>query len=356
MSTVWVELGEGRYPVHLEETLGGLPAALGRAVEGRRAVLITEPRVEGLWGARVTALLAEAGWTLDKVLLPEGEAAKSVDAWWEGVGGLLAAGVDRQTAVIALGGGALGDAAGLIAATALRGLRWVQLPTTLLAMVDASVGGKTAINHPRGKNLVGAFHQPAMVFAATEVLATLPEVQRASGLAEVVKVALMLDAGLLAAVEARAGALRRGEPAALRGVVARAVALKAGIVARDPTERGVRTVLNAGHTVGHAVESISGMPHGQAVGIGLLAELRWAERAGLCTATGLSDRLEALLLALGLPVSLPPLTAKALFEGMLMDKKRSADTICLPVPTQAGEAALVRVTVSELSEFVGGLG
>ena len=249
----------------------------------------------------------------------------------------------------------MGDLAGFVAATVMRGVPFVQIPTTLLSLVDSSVGGKTGLNHAGGKNLVGAFHQPRLVYGALQALTSLPDAERISGLAEVVKTALLGDVPLLDLIEERAEDLRRGDPQITRRVVTRCVQTKSDIVARDELESGVRTILNAGHTVGHAYEAVLGgavIRHGEAVALGLIAETRWAIRTGHCVDNALADRLTRILGALGLPTTPPDTRHEALVAAMQLDKKSSSDTIVLPVPVRVGEMKLVRVPRTQLSELV----
>jgi shikimate kinase/3-dehydroquinate synthase len=270
---------DGPCPVRVARDPAEL-VALVDAVAPSRRLLITDEHVAARWGE------AAAGWFRagSPLVLRAGEEHKTVAAWAAAVDAILQQRPTRDTTVLALGGGVVGDLAGFAAATALRGLPVVQLPTTLLAMVDSSLGGKTAVDHPLGKNLVGAFHPPVAVGAWPGFLATLPPRELASGYAEVVKTALVGDPGLLAL----AGELP------LEDVVRRCLAVKSALVARDPWDRGVRAWLNAGHTVGHAVERVAGYgawTHGEAVSVGLVAEARWAVRAGVCLDPTLPDRL-----------------------------------------------------------------
>ncbi len=352
--TVEVALGERAYPVIVTEGgWSGLADALDAGGLPRRAVLVTEARVGPLWADAVARALPEHA--LRRVVLPAGEAEKTVETWAACVDALLASGIDRKTPVLALGGGVLGDIAGFAAASVLRGVPVVQLPTTLLAMVDSSVGGKTGVNHARGKNLIGAFHQPRLVWAALDALGTLDAAERTAGLGEVIKTALIGDAELFAALERDADALARGAPGALAPVIARCVALKADVVGRDEREGGWRAVLNAGHTLGHAWEQVQGygaLRHGEAVALGLIAEARWAVRRGVCVEPELPARLERLARALGLPVRPPRAPPERLLAAMAVDKKASADTLVVPVPRRVGEMVLVDLPIADLAELL----
>jgi shikimate kinase/3-dehydroquinate synthase len=352
---VRVELGERAYPVVVAAGLAGLGAALRERFGAARLRVVTDDRVAPLWLGALQAELARAELAAEVLVIPAGEEHKHRDTWWSIVDGLLRAGVDRRSLVLALGGGVVGDMTGFAAASVARGLDWVQVPTTLLAMVDASVGGKTGFNHPLGKNLVGAFHQPRLVWTALETLGTLPERERRAALAEVVKHALIEDAGWLADLEAQAGALARGDAEVVRAAVLRCVRSKARVVAADEREQGGREVLNLGHTVGHAIEAVTGFStwlHGEAVAIGLVAELRWTERSGLAE-EGCAARVEALLRALGLPVTVDCETAQ-IVAAMGLDKKAHGAMLKLPVCVRPGVVRVISIPRDDLTGLVEG--
>ncbi len=337
-----VELGERAYPVVITDGFDGLAARLA----GRRRVLIADSALPQRW---IDAAAAELG--VAPILLDVSEATKTVATWQRAVDALLAAGVDRRTLVCALGGGVLGDIVGFAAASTNRGLPFVQLPTTLLAMVDSSVGGKTGVNHTLGKNLIGAFHQPDLVWASLDSLGTLPERELRAGLAEVVKTALIGDARFFERLES----IDPLSPDELPGVVARCVQLKAQVVAADEREAGVRAVLNAGHTVGHAYEAVLGygvLKHGEAVGLGLIAETAWAVRAGHCADPGVPARLERLLHRLGLPTEPPKADPDALVNAMRRDKKGRGDSVRLPVQSAIGAMMMVDLPFASLPELI----
>jgi len=306
------------------ERLGGL---VRRATGAGRVVVVSDARVAELHGGRALRSLRRAGVAADLVRVPRGEPAKRpavLARLWERLASL---GVARREALVALGGGAVGDVAGFAAATWLRGIPWVCVPTTVLAQVDSSIGGKTGIDLARGKNLVGAFHQPLLVVADPDTLATLPSRQRRSGLAEVVKTGMAVDAALFRWVERHAEALERGDPAVLTVAVRATLAAKARVVRRDVRERegGVRTALNLGHTLGHAIEAAHGyrrMLHGEAVAVGMCAAAWLSVRlAGLTERDRL--RLIDLLGRLRLPRTMPPTSAARLQAAMRHDKKRA---------------------------------
>jgi len=255
--------------------------------------------------------------------LPEGEQAKTLDVARQGWDRLLEAGCDRTSTVVALGGGAVGDLAGFVAATYMRGINFVQVPTTLLAQVDASIGGKTAIDHHRAKNLIGAFHQPRVVLVDVSVLTTLPALEFRSGLAEVIKHGIVLDASYFEDLEDSLPALLRRDLPTLERVVAGSCRIKAGVVERDEQEAELRHVLNYGHTIGHALEAVTGYTrwaHGEAVSLGIVAEAKVAERLGIAR-THTTDRQVRLLQAAGLPVSGLGASPPVIIEALGRDKK-----------------------------------
>ncbi|HYO17010.1 MAG TPA: 3-dehydroquinate synthase [Thermoanaerobaculia bacterium] len=319
-----------------EDALAAALPDLQSWASGRTVFVVTTPRVLGLHGECLDSLAeAAARWVVLEV--EEGEGAKTV-AWAERLwNAMLAAGGKRDSRVVAFGGGSVGDLAGFAAGCFLRGVGFVQIPTTLLAQVDAAVGGKTAVDLPGGKNTVGLFYHPAMVVCDTRVLPTLPREELRSGLVEVVKMAALLDPELFERVEMRLGGLLDGDPAALGPVVAGAVAAKIDVVERDPGEAGDRRLLNFGHTLGHAIESAgsySGLRHGEAVAYGILFALRLALRRGLDRET--AERIASLLGRLGLP-PLPPLDPGELIAHMARDKKARESGLVWVLPRALGE-------------------
>jgi 3-dehydroquinate synthase len=324
--------------------LDGLGAFVRAATGARHIVVVSDARVAQLYGARALRSLQAAGCSADLLRVPPGERSKSPRrlVWlWERCAAL---GLDRRGAVVALGGGVTGDLAGFLAATYLRGVPWVDVPTSLLAQVDSSVGGKTAVNLAAGKNLAGAFHQPVGVLVDPDVLRTLSVRQRRAGFAEVVKLGLAADR--------HADALAAGEPQALAGAVARSIRAKARVVLADERERegGPRTALNLGHTTGHALEVVTGfraLLHGEAVALGLrVATALSVSEAGL----RLEDRvrLEVLLDLFGLPWKLPPVPVGRLLDAMRGDKKRSAQTIRWVLTPRIGHASVPRLISGRL--------
>ena len=345
-----VALGERSYPIALAPLARLGPVMASRLTPGR-CILVTNPVVRPLHGDAAVASLVAAGWTPQVIEVPDGEVNKTLATWQALVLALLEAGVDRRTPLIALGGGVTGDEVGFAAATALRGVPFVQVPTTLLAMVDASVGGKTGVNAPQGKNLVGAFHQPVLVLADVGVLATLSDAELRCGLGEVVKHAVLADPTFFAWLEDNAQAVLARDRAALTHCVHRCCVIKAEVVASDERESGRRALLNLGHTIGHAIEKVLGfgvIRHGEAVGIGMVAEANLAVQRGVAD-PALPRRIAALLRSLGLPTSWPGLTTDDLLAAATMDKKMSRGRLTLTVPRALGDVRLEQVDLLELT-------
>jgi 3-dehydroquinate synthase len=281
-----VELGERSYPVYVE---AGLLERVGPLIKevlpaAGKCVVITSETVHGIHGETLETSLEEAGINGGVVLVPDGEAAKSWAVAEQLIGELLLKGLDRQSMVVAFGGGAIGDLSGFVASIYLRGVRLVQVPTTLLSQVDSSLGGKAAVNHPMGKNLIGSFHQPSLVVSDPGLLATLPRRELLSGLGEVVKHGVIADGDLFDYVGEHGEEMLEADPDHLSHAVRRSVAIKARLVALDERDdKGIRAALNYGHTIGHAVEALSGMEvrHGEAVALGMVAAARISEELGL---------------------------------------------------------------------------
>lgn len=347
-SKVKVDLGERSYVVHIGAC--DLTARLSELPQSRgAAVIITNQTVGPLYGGPVAAALAGRHTQVHSLSLPDGEAYKTWDTLHAIHTFLLQHHCDRHTTLYALGGGVVGDIAGFAAATFMRGVPFVQIPTTLLAMVDSSVGGKTAVNHPLGKNMIGAFHQPSAVIADLATLDTLSARERSAGLAEVIKYGCANDAALFAWLEAELAALLQGDRNALEHAVARSVAIKAAVVAQDETEQGARAVLNFGHTFGHAIEAGLGFGqwlHGEAVGCGMVLAARLSERLGTIDAATV-QRIRSLVQRAGLPVDLPQLpggdSVQRYLDLMRGDKKAADGAPRFVVLTALGAARLERV-------------
>jgi 3-dehydroquinate synthase len=319
-----VNLGARAYRIVVRagalETVG---PELAKLRVGRRAALVSDAAILRLHGEPVRQGLKAAGFEVTEILLPEGEQAKTLDVARQVWDRLLEAGCDRTSTVVALGGGAVGDLAGFAAATYMRGINFVQVPTTLLGQVDASIGGKTAIDHPRAKNLIGAFHQPRLVVVDPAVLATLPEREYRAGLAEVIKHGIVLDAAYFEDLERSVSAVLRRDLATVERVVAGSCRIKGAVVERDEQEAELRHVLNYGHTIGHALEAATSYDrwvHGEAVSLGIVAEARIAEALGIAKPATTERQIE-LLRAVGLPVSGLGAAPAAIVEALGRDKK-----------------------------------
>jgi 3-dehydroquinate synthase len=351
IETVTVPLGARAYDIRIGSgLLGRAGAEIAPFARRRRVAVLTDRRVAALHLAALRAGLAAAGTEVAVLELEPGEATKSWAGLQRAVEWLIAAKVGRDDLVIAFGGGVIGDLAGFAAAVLRRGVGLVQIPTTLLAQVDSSVGGKTGINSPQGKNLVGAFHQPRLVIADTDLLDSLPERDFLAGYGEVVKYGLLGDADFFAWLEAYGAELKSGDPAARTHAVRRACEMKAGIVARDETEQGERALLNLGHTFGHALEAATGysdrLLHGEGVAIGCLLAFELSARLGLCPQEAPS-RVAAHLAAMGMkrrladiPGQLPD--AAALLALMGQDKKVRGGRIAFVLARDIGKAFVAR--------------
>jgi 3-dehydroquinate synthase len=340
--TIDVALGARSYPVWIGPGLLNDHARWRSALRGRHALVISNTTVAPLYLDRVAEGLDGLRWS--SFLLDDGEAHKTFANVGRALEALAQLGATRDACVVALGGGVVGDLAGFSAACWMRGIDFIQMPTTLLAMVDSSVGGKTGVNLPAGKNLVGAFHQPRAVVADTSTLATLPEREYRAGLAEVVKGAAIGDPAFFEWLEQHATALNAREPSPLIEAIARKVTYKAGVVARDETEQGERALLNLGHTFGHALETAgkySVLLHGEGVAIGMLLAAQLSERLGMSEAAD-TARLHRLLSALGLPTAIPAgMDPEQLLALMRLDKKNLAGTLRLILWRGIGRAEIV---------------
>lgn len=343
-----VALPGGRdYAVHFDP-LSELARHLREAgLRGPRALVVTDETVGPLYLGAVRAALGGAGWEVEALAVPAGEASKSVGRWSEVLDWALGLGIDRQTPVLALGGGVVGDLAGFAAATLLRGLPLVHLPTTVIAQVDSAVGGKTGVNHAAGKNLVGAFYQPRLVLADPATLQTLPDRELRSGLAEVVKHALIADAALAERLEREWDRLLARDGAVLARVVRDAAAVKVAVVAADEFETGDRALLNFGHTFGHAVEREAGygaLTHGEAVALGMRAAVHLSASLATGRVAGLLpapfDRADALVARLAPPALDPAISDAQLTAAMQTDKKRTARGLRFVVLDDVGRARL----------------
>jgi 3-dehydroquinate synthase len=343
--TVPVELGERSYPIYIG---GDILPDLGRALACHcgqgRAVLITDANVGPLYASAVVDSLTGVDIKTLMVTAPAGESSKRLAVVETVYEQLFDFAAERSDTVVALGGGVVGDLAGFVAATFKRGLKYVQVPTSLLAMVDSSIGGKTGINHPRGKNMIGAFYQPRMVFADTAVLRTLPDRELGCGLAESVKHAVIQDNEFFAMLEEHAGAILSRQQDVLVDLVVRNCRIKAEVVATDERESGLRGILNFGHTIGHAIETVlAGRDHhhGEAVALGMVAAARLARQHGLLRPE-YAERIESLLRTFRLPTALGgDVPVDKLYTAMMQDKKVKAGRINFVLPTSIGSCCFV---------------
>jgi 3-dehydroquinate synthase len=345
MHSVEVALFQRSYAIHVGR---GLLAEAARHLAGlfspRRLLIVSDEVVARLYLRPLERALAEAGFGVSSVTVPPGEKSKSLEQLARLYEACFQADLERGSFLVALGGGVVGDLAGFAAATYLRGLPFVQLPTTLLAQVDSSVGGKTGLNLPGGKNLVGAFHQPVLVLADVATLATLDDRQFATGLAEVVKHAMIRDAGLFARLESEAGQVKRRDAATLEEIIAANCRIKAQVVSADEYESDLRAILNYGHTIGHALERVASygaFTHGEAVALGMVAEAELARQRGYIEATVVA-RQKALLETFGLPTQLRrQLDADEILAAMRHDKKVRQGRIRIVLPVAIGDVRVV---------------
>ena len=341
LDAVYVNTRSGKYPVIIGEGLDFGKLALN-VKKPCRVVVVSDDNVFPLYGDAVIKNLIDNGYKVSGYIVTNGEGSKNLDVASRLLRFLVDQSITRQDILVALGGGVVGDIAGFVSAVYLRGVDFIQLPTTILAAVDSSVGGKTGVDLPEGKNLVGAFHQPLAVFCDTSTFATLPEAVRADGMAEVVKHGMIADADMF----------RGLAEMPLAEMCKRNVEIKAGIVEKDEFDTGIRKLLNFGHTVGHAIETLSDyrISHGSAVAIGMTVITRASEKAGL-TESACLEELKKVLEHLGLPTSCK-YSAKELAGAALHDKKRSGDTITLVIPKKIGRAELHELPVSQLENFI----
>jgi 3-dehydroquinate synthase len=340
MDTLQVSLGERSYPILIGPGLLSELGVLGELITARQVLVVTNDVVAPLYFAQLEkAINADE---LRALILPDGEEQKSLETFATIIDALMEHSFHRDACLVALGGGVIGDIGGFAASCYQRGIDYVQVPTTLLAQVDSSVGGKTAVNHPIGKNMIGAFYQPTCVLADTDTLKTLPPREFAAGLAEVIKHSLILDKEFFVWLEEHLDDVITFDTASLGLVVRKNCELKAAIVAEDERERGRRALLNFGHTFGHALESLGGygqLLHGEAVSIGIALAARTSAQLGWLD-SGDCDRIETLLARAGLPVSTNDIEVDQLLERMHMDKKASAKGLNLVLLRQIGEGVV----------------
>jgi 3-dehydroquinate synthase len=354
MQQVTVELAERSYPIQVGAGILARNAALLALAEGRSVAIVTDTAVDRLYGDVLAAGLKAVAHRLLRVVLPPGEATKS----WESLNlvfdNLLESRFDRNSLIVAFGGGVVGDLAGFAAATYQRGIDFVQVPTTLLAQVDSSVGGKTAINHHRGKNMIGAFHQPRLVIADVETLTSLPPRELSAGLAEVIKHGAIADAAYLRRVADRMPKLLAHDPSALAEAVMDSIRIKAAVVARDERESGARALLNFGHTFGHAIEAGAGYGkwlHGEAVGAGMVMATDLSMRLGYLGAEDLT-LMKGVIGDAGLPLQGPDWPLERYLSYMSIDKKASQGVPRFVVLRRIGEADVQKVDAGLVAQAI----
>ena len=351
---VRVELGPRSYAVRIGSGLLDDSALFGQLGVGTACAIVTNETVAPLYAERLASTLRGQFGKVEIVVLPDGEAHKDWPALQRIFDALLESRCDRSVTLFALGGGVIGDLAGFAAACYMRGVRYVQVPTTLLAQVDSAVGGKTAINHPLGKNMIGAFHQPVLVVADVDTLQTLPKRELVAGLAEVIKYGAIADDAFLDWTHAHMSELLSFDRAALAHAVQRSCEIKAAIVAADERESGVRATLNFGHTFGHAIETGLGHGawlHGEAVGCGMVMAADLSARLGLVSRAH-ADRITAVVARAGLPIKAPALGAERFVDLMRVDKKADAGQLRFVVLDGPGRARLRAVEPGQLSETI----
>lgn len=344
MEKVRVELGDRSYDILIGSgTLAGVGESVAKFGFSRSVAVISNPTVFALYGGQVRASLEAAGLDCFEILIPDGEEYKDFFWAYHILTGLLRKRLDRNSCIAALGGGVIGDITGFAASLYMRGINFVQIPTTLLAQVDSSVGGKTGVNHSLGKNMIGAFYQPRLVRIDTSVLDTLPERQLLCGIAEIIKYGIIWDEELFTFLEMNRDAVLGRDEAALAHIVRRSCEIKAEVVSHDEREAGLRAILNFGHTLGHSVETETGYSrylHGEAVAMGMQAAAKLSAALGFLGGEEV-ERISSLLNAYGLPAGLPPdLDAERLAAHMKIDKKTVGGAVTFILPEKIGKVRI----------------
>lgn len=355
MREIWVSLPNNSYPIRIKpSSLGHLGSSLrGIGAEGQVA-LVTNPKVDRLYGKSLREGLRKADLVTIKMTVPEGERYKTLSSVKSLYDKLIAHRFERKSFLMALGGGVVGDLAGFVAATYLRGIRLVHIPTTLVAQVDSSIGGKTGVDHAKGKNLIGSFYQPKMVYVDPSVLSTLENREFRSGLAEVAKYGVIADADFFGFLEKEADRILAREPAPLLHLIERCCEIKANVVQEDERESGLRRTLNFGHTIGHALETLGGYRrflHGEAISIGMVAATKIAFLLGFCKEEDIR-RLSVLLTRFGLPVSLPKVKVTDILNIVTVDKKVENRKVQFVLPERIGGVTVLGLEMKELSGFL----
>lgn len=355
MNMLTIKTGTSLYRVYIGKGLiSVLPDRLKQLFPESRFVIITDTTVFNLYGKKLKQYFSDEGLECHILTVEPGEGSKNIETLSYLLSALAQRGYNRADVIIALGGGVIGDLAGFTAAVYLRGIRYVQVPTTLLAQIDSSIGGKTAVNLPEGKNLAGAFYQPSAVFTDTDVLKTLPEEEFANGMAEMIKHSLIKDAAMFSLFEQDEKVSADSE--SLESLIVANLAIKRDVVAADERDKGERMLLNFGHTIGHGIERYCAasdipMTHGKAVAIGMAAIAAAGERAGL-TAEGTAARIIKVLEKAGLPHDIREFDKDEIIKGIFIDKKNVADTLNLVMIKQPGSAFLYRIPRSDMRRFI----
>jgi len=349
MNKLKIDLADRSYEILIgQDFLGRSSKLMGEVLKPSRIVVVTHPSIRSLYGDRLVSSFVQDKFSTDIIEVPEGERSKSLQQAEKIYDRLMEIKSDRKTLLVALGGGVIGDLTGFIAATYQRGIPFMQVPTTLLSQVDSSVGGKTAVNHPRGKNMIGAFYQPRLVLIDIETLKTLPDNEFRAGLAEVVKHGVITDPELFQYLEDHVDQIQNKDPDCLKHIIIKSCAIKAKVVERDERESHYRMILNFGHTFGHAVESLTGYStfiHGEAVAMGMVKAADLSVLTGRCS-DEVAKRIANLLDRFGLPTRFPDLDPKAVVESMQRDKKTSYQQLRFVLVKQIGSVEIVD-TVSE---------
>lgn len=344
MRTVRVMLGQRSYNIHIGfEIMDRLKDYIHELPIGKKAVIITNPKLQKLYGKAVYNQLQEVGISPVVIELPAGERYKTLRSVSKIYDVLIKGKFERSSAIIALGGGVTGDIAGFAAATFLRGVPYIQIPTSLVAQVDSSVGGKTGVDHTLGKNLIGAFYQPALVWIDVSVLKTLHRREFIAGMAEVVKYGVIADEEFFSFIEENYKGILSLDPELLIHMVERSCEIKAGVVSEDEREKGLRAILNFGHTIGHAIETVTGYNrylHGEAVAIGMVCAARLGHISGLCN-QGVHERIERICSMIGMQTSLPELSFDTLWDVMQRDKKVINEKVRFIIPERIGEVKII---------------
>lgn len=350
MKTVHVDLGEKSYNIHIgEKCLADLPEMLGSVAKKSVSLLVSDELVFSLYGQKVREILGGAGFKVEAAVIRGGEGCKNLTTLDWLYEQMITRGLDRSSTVFALGGGVVGDLAGFAAASFMRGIGYMQIPTSLLAQVDSSVGGKTGVNLPLGKNLVGAFYQPGLVLADVSLLHTLAEKEYKTGLAEVIKYGVIWDGEFFDYLETNLALIKARDMECMIHIVQRCCEIKAEIVSQDEKETGLRALLNLGHTFGHAFEALTGyeqFTHGEAVAIGMVCAARLAENLGMMTSRE-ACRVIDLIKNYGRPVDYGDLAAIDIIERMRLDKKSTAGRINLVLPTAIGTSVITEAITEE---------